>query len=105
MAFSMKVYHGTTPENWAQIQQEGLKAGSFASEQALALSWRGADTVVLEAELSDKLIATGVRGEPGLACAQYGLAEGAVILPHELRRVPDKELEADREYLMSLGKR
>lgn len=99
----MKLYHGTTAERWESIQKQGLRAGSFASERAFALMWRGIDSVVIEIKSSDKVSYRGRRAERGLQCQQFEILDGMVILPHELRRVPDEELIDDRRYLESLS--
>ncbi len=42
--------------------------------------WQGINAVVIEVELSSKLVRRGMRIKRGLECAQFELADGAVVL-------------------------
>ena len=100
----MKVYHGTSPKAWEQIEREGLKGGCFATDPAFALMWQGADSIVVEVEGSRKMSLKGMRGERGLVCTAFELNEGETIPPEELRRLTEDELVEHRKYLASLGR-
>lgn len=97
-----KIFHGTTEASWIGIQESGLHSGYFATDQAFALKWKGADAVILEATLSDDFESAGIRSEDGLNCQQFTLKDGVVLAAAKLRRIPESELEADLQYLQEL---